>query len=133
MANQKKGGKKNTADKAKNKNKNSKKTAEQQRKEENTRSLGVVLMLFGLIFALWFVVAFCSNIVDPAMTLGEKILQTASFVCNFGMGLLLVYLGFSCFVQKERRISGWQLVGWVCVFLAVGGMLHLSHCESGFS
>ena len=142
MAEQKRGGKKTTVktnntkksgSKSRDKQKDAGKTDGQQQKIENSQSLGVVLMLFGLIFALWFVVAFGSNMASSLLTFWKKILQIVSFVCNFGTALILVYFGFSRFVQKKMKVSGWQLVGWLCVFFAVGGMLHLAYCESGFS
>lgn len=124
---------KNSGNKRNNKKTTRKNSAEQNRKVEQAKSRGVVFMLFGLIFALWFIVAFVSNILGDSLTFGKKILQIIAFICNFGVAAVLVYYGFSLFVQKTMRLSGWQLVGWLCIFFSIAGMLHLPNCEPGFS
>ena len=108
-------------------------TKSQAQKTENAKSRGVVFMLFGLIFALWFLVAFLGNMVGSELRFTNKLLQILTFFCNFGVALVLVYYGFSLFVQKTMRFSGWQLVGWLCLFFSVAGMLHLPQCGTGFS
>lgn len=99
---------------------------------EKEKSRGVAVMLLGLIFALWFIVAFVTNLVGD-LDIGSKFLQVLSFICNLGIALLLVYRGFALFVQKKMRISGWQLVGWLGLCFAVAAMLHLPKCGNGFS
>lgn len=110
-----------------------KRTKSQAQKNENARSRGVVFMLFGLIFALWFLVVFLGNLIGSQLDFAEKLLQILTFFCNFGVALILVYYGFSLFTQKTMRFSGWQLVGWLCLFFSVSGMLHLPRCGAGFS
>lgn len=100
---------------------------------ERAKSRGVAIMLLGLIFALWFIVAFVTNLLSSDLDIGGKLLQVVSFVCNLGIALLLVYRGFALFVQKHMRISGWQLVGWLWLCFAVAAMLHLPECGAGFS
>ncbi|MGI5824794.1 MAG: DNA translocase FtsK [Bacillota bacterium] len=125
--------KKNSSTKRSDTKNGRKQNAEKNRKTEDTKSRGVVFMLFGLIFALWFIVAFVSNLLSSDLNFGSKILQVISFICNFGVAMVLVYYGFSLFVQKAMKISGWQLIGWLCIFFSVAGMLHLSYCPQGFS
>ena len=124
--------KKNQKQNKKNVNNKQKTLKDEKQRVENAKSRGVVTMLVGLILALWFIVVFCTNMADD-INIGQKALLVVSLICNFGIALTLVYYGIALFRQKNMKLSGWQLVGWLCLFFAVAAMLHLPNCGEGFS
>ena len=123
-------------------NKNAKKTAVRkpaakskkataQQTAEQFRSLGVGLMLLGLLLGLWFLVLAVGVLLNKP-TLAQAAADIPATVANMGMAVVLLYLGYGLYSQRKGRFDSWQVMGWCLFFMALAGLLHIRFFAGGF-
>ncbi len=92
--------------------------------EERSRSLGVVIMLLGLMLAIWFAVL-CFGVFGAEATGGQMISAVVSGIGNVTIALAFVYLGYALYSKKTKTISSWQVAGWCFFVVSLLSMLHI--------
>ena len=108
------------------------KKATAQQTAEQFRSLGVGLMLLGLLLGLWFLVLAVGVLLNKP-TVAQAAADIPAAVANMGMAAVLLYLGYGLYSERKGRFDSWQVVGWCLFFMALAGLLHIHHFAGGFA
>ncbi len=108
------------------------KKAAAQQTAEQFRSLGVGLMLLGLLLGLWFLVLAVGVLLNQP-TAAEVAADIPAAAANMGMAAVLLYLGYGLYSERKGRLDSWQVVGWCLLFMALAGLLHIHHFAGGFA
>lgn len=98
---------------------------------EQFRSLGVGLMLIGLLLGGWFLVLAVGVLLDKP-TPGQVLADIAAGAANLALALTFVYLGYALYSERKRKFDSWQIAGWCFFLLAAAGLLHLGQFAGGF-
>lgn len=98
--------------------------------EDKSRSLGVVIMLLGLMLAIWFAVL-CVGVFGADATGGQMVSAVVSGIGNVIIALAFVYLGYALYSKKTKTISSWQVAGWCFFIVSLLSMLHIPCFEDG--
>ncbi len=95
------------------------------------RSLGVGLMLVGLLLAGWFLVL-AVGVLLAKPTPGQIFTDIAAGAANLALALTFVYLGYALYSERKGKFDSWQVAGWCFFLLAAAGLLHMGQFADGF-
>ncbi len=95
------------------------------------RSLGVGLMLLGLLLGGWFLVL-AMGVLLAKPTPGQVIADIAAGAANLALALTFVYLGYALYSERKGKFDSWQVAGWCFFLLAAAGLLHIGQFADGF-
>ncbi len=102
-----------------------------RRTAEQFRSLGVGLMLAGLLLAGWFLVLAVGALLHKP-TLPQVLADIVAGAANLALALTLVYLGYALYSERQGKFNSWQVAGWCFFLLAAAGLLHIGQFAGGF-
>lgn len=94
------------------------------------RTLGVCMMLIGLILALWFVVIWFGAFFGRP-TAGQVLANCLSGPLNVTAALWLVYCGYAVYSGRRGKYDGWQVAGWCFLLFALAALLHMPYFSDG--
>lgn len=92
------------------------------------KSLGVGLMLLGLLLGLWFLV-----LTVGALGKGQALVALLAGAANVALAATFIYLGFALYSERKGRFDSWQVTGWCCFLLGLCGLLHAGRFADGFA
>lgn len=138
--------KKNTANSAKSAAKGGKTVAKKPAAKKRTKSaagqaadvaaqfksLGVGLMLLGLLLGLWFL-WLAAGVLLGKPTAGQAVLGLLAGAANVALAGTFVYLGYALYSERRGRFDSWQVTGWCCFLLAFCGLLHSGQFADGLA
>ena len=94
------------------------------------RSLGVGLMLIGLLLALWFSVL-AVGVLMHKPTAMQILFDITAGLANLALAGVFIYLGYALYSERKCRYDGWRLAGCCAFLLALAGLLHINLLSDG--
>ena len=94
--------------------------------QNQTRLVGVGLMLVGLMLSLWFALIGL-GVFGAESTPGQMLLAVPAGLANITLALSAVYLGYTLYSERKGRFGAWQVAGACFFLLALVGLLHLPY------
>lgn len=94
--------------------------------QNQTRLVGVGLMLAGLMLSLWFALIGL-GVFGAEATPGQKLLAVPAGLANIALALSAVYLGYTLYSDRKGRFGAWQVAGACFFLLALVGLFHLPY------
>lgn len=96
------------------------------------RSLGVGLMLLGLLLGLWFAVL-AVGVLAHKPTVGQAFADLVAGAANVMLAATFIYMGYALYSERKGRFDSWQVAGWCFFLLALCGLLHIGQFSAGFA
>lgn len=96
------------------------------------RSLGVGLMLLGLLLGLWFLVL-AVGVLAHKPTVGQAFADLIVGAANVMLAATLLYMGYALYSERKGRFDSWQVTGWCSFLLALCGLFHIGQFREGFA
>ena len=78
--------------------------------QNQTRLVGVGLMLVGLMLSLWFALIGL-GVFGAESTPGQMLLAVPAGLANITLALSAVYLGYTLYSERKGRFGAWQVAG----------------------
>jgi len=98
---------------------------------EDRRSAGVVIMLTGLLLALWFIVIF-ARLLGAGGGVVPIIRVILAALGNIALALFIVYGGFAMYRERKTRLRFWQVLGWCFFALGILSLLQQNAIQTTF-
>ncbi len=98
---------------------------------ENRRSAGVLIMLLGLLLALWFIVIF-ARLLGAGSGFVSVIRVVLSALGNIALAIFIVYGGFAMYRERKTKLRFWQILGWCFFALGVLALLQQNVVQASF-
>ncbi len=96
------------------------------------KSLGVGLMLLGLLLGLWFLVL-AIGVLTHQPTAVQVLCNIVAGSANVLVAATFIYLGYALYSERNGRFDSWQVAGWCFFLLALCGLLHLNCFADGLA